>query len=734
VKLSGEHEQEQNPLFDVLFNFTDFHVYDMLQPLDADNDDISIDNHQTEGVQKDNILVTFLFSVRNKFACNLLYYDAVLTETDAGRLMEVYKAVLHKIAWCEEEPATKLSLMRPSEWELINRFEIRDYPLASTLPALFSLQAGSSGNEVALVDAQGSMRFAELEQASDQLAGYLQLRGIQPGEFVCLYAGRSLQIIVAMLAVLKCGAAYVPVPTDLPAKRVAYIIEDSGARFVITEPALAAGLSTGMEYINIDWQANGGDAVLNRPSFSSDAAAYMIYTSGSTGAPKGVVISHRSVGNLVYGLHDQIYSRYKGRQQLGLLSGFHFDASVQHIYSALLLGHTVHIATEESRADGVALVGFYERHGITISDGTPTHLQLILDASERLPSQLKHFLIAGEALPMALARRFYRQNPTGVQLSNLYGPTETCVDSTCFHVEAGLLDAYETVPIGRPLPNEKVYILSQDHQLQGPGVPGEIYISGEGLSKGYHNQPSLTAERFVMHPHITGEPLYRTGDVGKWLPDGNISFIGRNDDQVKIKGFRIHLSEIEHTLLQHPRVQEALAITAGSEELYICVYVINKDEVTEKELKQFLQHALPQYMLPRHIITVNEWPRTPSGKIDRKMLPDANAGRESQPVVAASDTLQLQLIAIWEELLKTKPISIQDDFFALGGDSIKLIKLAHWVQNNIGVSFKVHQFYENSTVEKLATLLRSATIDAENSREKAGQELETFKSNFINNL
>jgi amino acid adenylation domain-containing protein len=741
VKIAGERENAQNPLFDILFNYTDFHVFDDLLAMDGVGSAGNTAAPLADGIQKDNMLITFLLTVRNRFSCKLLHYDAVIKAAEVDRLMEVYRLVLQKIARCGEERADKSSLFTPEERELTQVWVRRGYPLERLLDELVSAQAGLYPQRPAIVDRGSVVSYQELEESSDRLALRLQEAGVGRGDLVGILLERSAAVIVSMLAVLKTGAAYLPLSVSLPEQRIRYMLEDSRCRLVIGAAPYRRLLPPGPGWIDIDGVSMAGARFDPDPSRTSNDLAYVIYTSGSTGLPKGVMVTHRNVINLVYALQEEIYGRYDGPLQLALLSPFDFDASVQQVYGALLLGHTVHIVPEEHRADGEELVKFFRSQQTVISDGTPTHLRLILDSGEALPETMKHFLIAGEVLPKRLAERFYERYASGIAVSNLYGPTETCVDSTVFHLQPGLLKVYPTIPIGRPLPNERVFLLSEDGQRQGIGVTGELCIAGEGVSRGYLHKPVLTGEKFVPDPAGGDGIVYRTGDLARWLPDGNIEFIGRRDDQVKLRGFRIELNEIRKALLDHKEIEDAIVKLLDDEGGdYLCAYIVTPEPIDTVALRDLLKKTLPSYMLPGHFIQLTEWPRTVSGKIDLQALPapasdPQGEGMDMPGGSGAVTELQAGLLDIWREVLKKERIGMEEDFFSLGGDSIKLIKLLHAIKMRLDVKLNVQHFYRNATVEKLSRLI-TADRDANQTvpEEENANELATFRENFINNL
>lgn len=730
-----EHQEEhQNPLFDVLFNFTDFYVYDSLDSAHTNKqfDDDTFDS--LEGVQKDNMLITFLFSIRNGFSCKLLFYDAVINGEQADRLMDVFRRVLHKLAYHGDEQAIKQNLFTSEEIALVDGSTDSSFPLDATVYELVSEQMARFPDKPAICFKDTSITYAQLNERVKGLAGYLQEQEIASSESVIgIYLDRSIESVIAMLAVVYAGGSYLTLGTHLPAKRVAYMTSNSNCKYVISDSTNYANLPDDLEYIKVNEQG-----VWHEPKISSESKLYTIYTSGSTGNPKGVMVTHRNVINLIYGLNDIIYSKYDGDLSLGLLSSFDFDASVQHLYGALMLGHTLHIAPDEIRADSDALVDFFENSEVQISDGTPTHLRLLMESEKSLPNTLKHFLIAGEVLPISLLRTFTKQN--NIKVTNLYGPTETCVDSTYFDIIPEELTKYDSVPIGRPLPNEKIYIMSKDGQLQGIGVPGEIVIDGEGVSLGYQDS-DLTQTKFLVSLENPDKYMYRTGDIGRFLPDGNIEFIGRKDEQIKLRGYRIELGEVNGCIQSHHNVKHSVTqlLQVDTEEPVLCAFVEELEQGKDNSLAEHLKEHLPLYMVPSKIVKVKKWPYTSAGKLNIKELInnlDEFVSEDAHKIDEEFDDVENQLAEIWKSVLNVSKVGLHEDFFTLGGDSIKLIKLLFTIKNTLGIQLSVQNFYGNSTIKKLSNLIKSEKEQDKLSDQtsESDKALEDFKSDFIDQL
>lgn len=459
---------------------------------------------------------------------------------------------------------------------------------------------------------------------------------------------------------------------------------------------------------------------VNKP----DDPVYSIFTSGSTGIPKGVLVRHENLNNLVTGLNSRVYQRYNEPLNIALVSPYIFDASVKQIFAALLsaLGHTLHIVPEEARSDGFALLDYFERFGIEVSDGTPTHLHLLLETymenTDRL--RLRHMLIGGETLPGALAEKFLSRFPgqSPPIITNVYGPTECTVDTTAFDVTSETAAQYENIPIGRVLPNQSVHILepSTMNRFQPIGVAGELCIVGDSVSSGYLNRPELTSQKFINKKFLP-DLLYRTGDLAMWLPDGNIRFLGRRDQQVKIRGYRLELGEIENRLLAHNDVAEAVVVAGGVVgEQYLCAYIVpdsqsgfDKVSTVPEVLRHHLSFLLPDYMIPPYYVLMEKIPLTVNGKVDRRALPEPEMSESGHYVAPVTD-IQRRLTDIWSGVLKLEfdRIGIDGNFFQLGGHSLKATILIARVHKAFDVKIPLAHIFTDPTVRGMEAYILSA--------------------------
>ncbi|NIM11725.1 MAG: amino acid adenylation domain-containing protein [Candidatus Aminicenantes bacterium] len=620
--------------------------------------------------------------------------------------------------------------------QLIKDFNdaVVEYPRKKTIQELFVEQCERTPDHIAVVGALGAntvslrweyLTYKELNKKSDQMAHVLREKGVGPDEVVGLMVERTVEMIIGIMGILKAGGAYMPIAPDYPRERIDYMLEDSKAALLLTARDLLDVCRSTACRASI-CKGTACCAPIN--------LAYVMYTSGSTGRPKGVMVEHGNVVNLVWGLWERIYKRYTGAQKVALVAPYVFDASVQQIFAALLLGHTLYIIPEETRIDGAGLIDYYRKHRIEISDGTPTHLRLMVDAaSGETPYRglnTKHFIIGGEPMPRRTVEAFLKGFPDdgdGPVVSNVYGPTECCVDSTSFDVSAEtlLLCQGDIIPIGKPMPNEQIFILGNNNSLQPMGVPGELCIAGDGVSRGYLGKEDLTAERFLY----ISKKIYKTGDLARWLPDGNIEFLGRLDHQVKVRGFRIELGEIENLLLDHEAVKEAVAVDAGdgTGDKVLCAYIVVDREfeniANAGEFREHLSRMLPDYMIPSYFVFLEKLPLTPNGKVDRKSLPEPDIGLEEE-YVAPHTFVEKKLVEIWADILKIdqSKIGIDTGFFNIGGQSLKATVLISEIHKQLHVKIPLVEVFKTPTIRELSRFIAGAEVSTYTSIEKVPEQ------------
>ncbi|HYK02057.1 MAG TPA: amino acid adenylation domain-containing protein, partial [Thermoanaerobaculia bacterium] len=588
-----------------------------------------------------------------------------------------------------------------------------EYPADKCLHQLFAEQVALHPDRPAVVFGDQQLTYQELYDKSRDVAAYLRSLGVGPDSLVGLFTERSLEMVVGLMGILQAGGAYVPLDPDYPAERLQYMLEDAAPAVVLTQERLKAGLPASPASVialDSDWSAIAQHARTTPHESLDDVTsanlAYVIYTSGSTGVPKGVMIRHTGVVNLWNALENAVYESRSDWTRVSVNASFSFDSSVKQ-FVQLLSGRTLVLIPQDVRQDAGALLEFISHHQVDVLDCTPSQLVALTGAgmfgsTRHIP---KGFLVGGEAIDAALWRSLV-QRPEAV-FYNVYGPTECTVDATVARIAAERPFPH----IGRPVANTQIYILDSHRRLVPSGVCGELCVGGAGVARGYLNRPELTAERFIADP-FGGDPhrrLYTTGDLGRWRPDGTIEYLGRNDQQVKLRGQRIELGEIEAQLARHAGVQEAVVITREDEpgEKRLVAYVTSTGAALgPEELRSHLLSRVPQYMVPAAFVELEALPLTPNGKVDRKALPrpeaEAYAHKEYEP---PQGRIEESLALIWQQLLHIERVGRNDDFFELGGHSLLATQLISRIRTRFDVGLPLKALFEGGSVAQLAALI-----------------------------
>ncbi|OEU67171.1 MAG: hypothetical protein BBJ57_13615 [Desulfobacterales bacterium PC51MH44] len=622
-------------------------------------------------------------------------------ERMAGHLKEAVNAVLAKPRILVDE----INILSSDERkEILTRFNDTDVrvPGNATIISLFEEQAVRYPEHSAIVWQNKQTGYGELNQKTDELAHYLNRQyNIQIEDRVAVILDRSDMLIISLLGILKAGGVYVPIDPSYPKDRIEFMIADSGSKVVLTDSEhlflAPAGIATVELPIKISQAENIGCRL---PGINSHNLAYVIYTSGSTGRPKAVMIEHRSIINLVmwhrrwYGVNE------KSRATLVASPGF--DASVWEMLPYLLSGAFIYPVSNDNRNDTEKLIGFYKTNSITHSFVSPTICEEICRTHLGRLAGCITLLTGGDVLKEI--------GDADIQVVNNYGPTECTVVATSIFLCSK--DAGTGISIGRPIDNTRIFILDSMRRPVPIGIPGEIYIGGAGLARGYLNQKELTEKRFIQSPFQAEERLYRTGDIGKWLHNGNIRFLGRNDDQVKIRGFRVEPGEIEHRFLEHPLITEAIVTAQEGKDssMELIGYIVAGEKISVSALREHLLAALPDYMVPRHFVQMDKLPITSSGKINRNYLPvpDVNL-RNSEKSYAGPRTFQEQLLTeIWTEVLGLETIGIYDNFFELGGHSLSATRVISCIRGKFQTEISLRMLFEKPTIAELAAVIESA--------------------------
>jgi amino acid adenylation domain-containing protein len=587
-----------------------------------------------------------------------------------------------------------------------------DYPERNgSLHSLIEEQVLRTPGQVALVFENENVSYRELNERSNQLAHYLRKQGVGPNVFVGICAERSIEMVLALLAILKSGGAYVPLDPEYPTERLAMMIEDSQTPGILTQQKLLGHLSgrdTPTFCLDTDWKALASESTLNpNIALSPSDAAYAIYTSGSTGKPKGVVNVHQGIVNRLLWMQDAY--RLTSKDRVLQKTPYSFDVSVWEFFWPLMTGARLVIARPGGHRDPRYLADVISREKITTLHFVPSMLRSFLEAVE-IPkrSTVRQIFCSGEALPADLQHQFFSR--VGADLYNLYGPTEAAVDVT--HWTCRRDDKRSFVPIGRPIANIEIYILDEQLQPTPAGTEGELHIGGIGLARGYLNRPELTAEKFIRNP-FSNDPnarLYKTGDLARFLPSGDVEYLGRLDYQVKIRGFRIELGEIEVVIGRYPSIRQVVVVARedapGDKRLVAYIVPAQIGQFETARLLEFLKSQLPDYMIPV-VIVLEAMPLSANGKVDRKALPAASVENhlETHDFIAARNEIEKGLVNIWSDLLAIQKIGIKDNFFELGGHSLLAIRLVSRIEQSFGKELSLASLLEAQTIEQQADLI-----------------------------
>ncbi|GCF10051.1 non-ribosomal peptide synthetase [Dictyobacter arantiisoli] len=647
-----------------------------------------------------------------------LEYDTDLFDASTiSRFIQHFCTLLQGILADPEQRLSDLPLLEQQErhqllidWNVPQ--EQNQFSLDICFPQYFHAQVERTPDSVAAIFEGNQLTYQELHRRVNQLGHYLQCMGAGPEIRIGISMERSLELLIGALAILKVGGTYVPLDPSYPLERLRFMLTDVQVSLLLIQERLRDQLPIDdvahVVCLDADWPDIEQESAENDISdVQMDNAAYIIYTSGSTGRPKGVVNTHRGLINHL--CWRQTAYHLDGTDRVLHKTPMSFDVSVWELVWPLMVGGSIVIAKPQGHLDGHYLVKLIQEQQVTTLHFVPSMLRVFLDEPELERSRsLKHVICGGEALTDDLQERFYASQTA--QLYNQYGPAEAAIDATFW--TCNNTDSQRTVPIGRPIANTQIYILDEQFQPVPFLVTGELYIGGEGLGRGYLNQPALTAERFMPNPFsaIPGARLYRTGDLGRYLADGTIEFLGRRDHQVKLRGFRIELGEIEAILEEHSAVSGVVVMireeVVGDKRLV--AYVVSKiDEkhVLPDELKRYLGERLPDYMVPSIIIVLDAFPLTPNGKVDRQALPSLHITSQLT-AIAPRDEWELQLVNIWQDILNVSPISPTDNFFDLGGHSLLTMRLLARIQQQFNQRLPLTTLFQRATIEGLASVLR----------------------------
>ncbi len=723
AEINPRRDLSRSPFFQVMFNYKNIPDRVIrISGLDVTLYDLDLETSPYD-------LTLEILPQAETIGCSFIYNSDLYHPTTIERFAANFLQLLHSVVAAPDLPIAQLPLLSVTgrqELLVVWNQTARPQPENLCVHQIIEAQAAAHPDAQAVLSGSRYLSYAELNAQANQLARYLRQVGVKPGDLVGVSLAPSLEMVVSLLGILKAGAGYLPLELDQPADRLARIVQISKVSIVLAHSRSAqnlAGCTARQVYLDIAWSEMAG---LDSEDFSSavtpEYPAYVIFTSGSTGAPKGVTILHRALCNHVVWA-NQAFDLRPGDSCLQM-ANLSFDISVSEIFDTLAAGARLVLRNPGEHWDAGVLIDLLLRFQITHLQIVPSALRLLVE-NVRFSDcvSLRHIICGGEILPVDLAFQCTRSSKAA--LHNLYGPSETCIDTT--HLVLSNTEPVEStgaqlwpgrpVSIGRPISNARVYILDADLQPAPVGVGGEIYIAGAGLGLGYLNDPVQTAQSFVPNPYGSpGERFYRTGDWACYAWDGNIRFLGRVDEQVKLRGYRIELGEIEHILLALPQVKRAVvgvqradAAAAGSESDTLAAYIVPNEppgNLTAQQVRDYLKRKLPDYMLPSTVFFLNSLPLSANGKIDRRALASLRILPESdREFLTPQTSLQQVLAGLWSDILNVKRIGLQDNFFELGGNSMLVIRLVDRIEDLFKIHLDLHAVFQAPDLRGLANAI-----------------------------
>ncbi|MFA8435574.1 MAG: amino acid adenylation domain-containing protein [Marinifilaceae bacterium] len=704
-KVVLERDMSRHPIFDVMFN--------MLNHSEFSGDFSGEENLKYKhkySLSKFDITLTAT-DYGQQIMLNFTYCTKLFKGESIERFISYFKRIIQQISCNELQKIGDLEIV--SEEERCNFIcnlnnTKTEYPREKAIHLLFEEEVSKNPDSIALVYNDMQISYSDVNKKSNRIACYLRSKGVGEGSVVGLFFDPSIEMAIGIIGVLKAGASFLPISPENPIERVSYMLADSGSEFVLTHNAIGSVHYPDVDVIVVEDVIHSGDECEYVSKPSSYDPAYVIYTSGTTGTPKGVVVSHNNVVNYIHWLTNKISLNQFDRA--ALTSSYTFDAVYTILFGALLNSARLSILPREVYLSSNELVECVDKEGITLLKMTPSLFQLTLDSGfleKGNFSSVRFLMLGGEAISIADLERYHRINDKSI-IMNHYGPTESTIGSIATVIDGRKLSDYISCPyIGMPISNTEIYILDRYDKVQPVQVPGELCIGGDGLSLGYLNNPELTAEKFIPHPFEKGKRLYKTGDLARWLPDGNVEFIGRLDHQVKIRGFRIELGEIECILSKHEFVKECIVLAQNLRgEKYLCAYIVLKETMNVDSFRGYLAKVLPDYMIPSYFTELDRIPINSSGKLNRNLLPspEVKAGDNYLPPV---NEIEETLVRIWAEVLKIeeKEIGVMDNFFGIGGNSLKVMMVLARVVREFNVKISLAQVFTDPYIRTMASYI-----------------------------
>ncbi|MCB2312203.1 amino acid adenylation domain-containing protein [Clostridium tagluense] len=696
-------EINKSSIFDMIFSFQNLAI----DALNFENTEIASYEVKNKTSKFD---ISMILKENNEKVSGVIEYQTSLyNKKTMKNFAKHYQNILREVVNALDTPIGKIDILSKNEKDLIiNKFNDtkRQYLNNITIKELFEQIVAKSQEKVALVSNGKELTYRELNEKANQLAHLLRDKGVTTDSIVPVICDRSIVAIISMIAVIKAGGAYLPVDEEYPESRIKYMLCDCNCSIVIGKEEHFENFNLyelNLELIKFQSEEIQKESLMNLETINTyKDLAYVIYTSGSTGKPKGVCIENRSLIKVVNNPNYIEIQEYDKILQSGSLS---FDASVFQIWIALLNGASLHVENKTLIIDEAALETYINENKITIMlMPTPLFNQYSQNNIE-LFKNLRYLLVGGDVLSSKQVSKITKVYKS-LNLLNAYGPTENSVISTVYEV-VGEWDENKAVPIGKPVSNSTAYIIDKNNKLLPMGVPGELCVGGDGVAREYLNRKELTKDKFIENPYVKGEKIYKTGDLAKWLPDGNIDFMGRIDYQVKIRGFRVELGEIEAQLLKHSKIKKVSVVDKMDENgnKYLCGYIVSEEKISSKELKAFLKKELPLYMIPSYIMQLENMPINLNGKVDKKALPIPDLSNIDAEYIAPRNDIDEKISIVWSEILGIKKISINSNFFDVGGNSLKAISVVSKLSKEFIIA--INDIFKYPTIQELASNIKN---------------------------
>lgn len=690
-------------------------------------------HHLIEGT---NYSLTLVVNQDTDMSINFVYNEKVFSEESIAKISAAFDAIVDQIIANQHISIEDVEILDDRDKDRI-LYEFNhtggDYPREKSIVQLFEEQAQRVPHHPALIWQNEHVTYQELNERANRLAHYLRKKGVRENILVGIMGERSMEMITGILGILKAGGAYVPMDPKYPVERMRTLLADSNTGLLLTRSTyigeLKHSLEKHIEMVLLDeiTEDTTAESTENPQQVNSPSdLAYVMYTSGSTGNPKGVMIEHKSVVRLVKNTN---YANFNGENRILQTGAMAFDASTFEIWGALLNGSSLVLVEEHILLHAESLGEEIRRHRITMMWLTSPLFNQLVQQDVGIFSGLETLIVGGDALSwehINLVRKMY----PSLQLINGYGPTENTTFSTYYAIEELFSNP---IPIGRPISNSSAFIIDRHNHLLPIGVAGELCVAGDGLARGYLNNAELTDMKFVPHPYDVGARMYKTGDMARWLPDGNIEYLGRIDEQVKIRGFRIELNEIVHQLMLHEMVQDAIVVARAGEDgqAHLCAYIVSEAELSISALRNHVSASLPSYMIPSYFVRLEQLPLTPNGKVNRKALPEPHGEIDTGvQYVAPRDEMEQSIAVVWGKVLGIKNIGINDDFFSLGGDSIKAIQAIAQMRNQ-GYVFEIKDLMNNPKIKDLVVHIKQTQLIADQSEVSGEVQLTPIQQWFL---